>query len=309
MSLTDPKANDMEVTPSVTLGSKRKAESDVPMSPPQPVSSIDVPHSVTPQPVLDTIMHEDRAMSPVSELSESDFDAQHATDMEPAVDVPDFNTPINRSGRPSRRASNVQRLTVLAQDLSVYEEQRSRGMFGPGREPDSRDSGTFMPVQLARRGKHCPQMAHRTSPRPKKPRRGKKKSDESNVPAKIPVAADEASPKPPCGVLPWLPSDPACNPASTSHTTTSKKTAAKKPRQRTAKKPRISDDGSLLNRPSKRSRSEDSLGVVDAQVGFIEGSRVGEPEPRVTPTANFRARASSITEVRVFSMKVHVWHL
>lgn len=115
----DTEATGGEAISVVILSSKRKAESDVPSSPTDPAC----PNNAALEHTPDIFMHmEERALSPLSELTESDSEAQ-AVDITTPIDI-DNMTPINRSGRPVRVASNLPRLMGLAMDMNKYEGRR-----------------------------------------------------------------------------------------------------------------------------------------------------------------------------------------
>ena len=299
MITTNVKTNGGEVTPAVVLGSKRKAESDVPLSPTGPTFSNDDPHYTVPKRIPDSIMDEGRPMSPLSELTESESDAQHPTDMTTPDNIPAPHTPYNLNGRPTRSASHKERLTELAEDLNAYEDHETH-MFSLG-------TAEYPPQQIARRGAPRPQVAYRSSSFPKKKHRhSKKKPTKSGMPTGTPSTPNGASSGPSSGTLLYVPPDPAAVPPSTSLTATlakSKRVTAKKPKLRTVKKPRVQLNADLPSRPSKRSRGEDSLGVVDAQVGSIDGSSIGQP--KLTGVAGSQQQAGDVEKVRTSSVNVH----
>lgn len=309
IALTDPEALVGDVTPAVALGSKRKAESDVPINPTEPAFSNDDAHPVGEKRIPHAAIGEERAMSPLSELTESESDAQHPMDVTTPGNNPDFGTPLNENGRPTRLASNKPRLTELMRDMNAYEKERRKGMSGSDYETHVLPFGTARvpPLQTARRSTPRPQMAYRSSSFPKKkPRYSKKMPSESVTPTGTPSTPNGATSGPSSGTLLYIPPDPAAVSPSASLSAThakSKKVTAKKPKLRTAKKPRVRTNVDLPSRPSKRSRGEDSLGVVNTQASSIDGSSIGQPS--FTNIADSQRPAGDVGKVRISSPKVH----
>ena len=300
------------MTPVTVLGCKRKAENDVPISPTKPTFSNDDPHSTAPKHIPDSIVDEDGFMSPLSELTGSESDAPHPMDVTTPDNTPASGTTYNLNGRPTRSASQKQRLTAYVEDMNAYEEEHSKGISGSDYETQMFPLGTarFPPRQVARRGTPLPQMAYRSSPFPKKKARHGKKPSESGPPTEVPSTLGEATPSPSSGVLLYIPPDPASIPSPaplTAKPARNKKVTAKKPGLRTTKKPRmrLGFGGDLPSHPSKRSRAEDALGVgaVDAQVGSIDGSSI--EQPKQPNAADPRGQEGVVEKVRVSSVKVH----
>lgn len=85
-----------------------------------------------------------------------------------------------------------------------------------------------------------------------------------------------------------------------------KQVTAKKPKPRTATKPRGRIVRSLPSRPTKRSRTEAVLFGVDVPLGIIDGSNIEQMTHIEEKTADSQSNDDVVeTQVRAFSAKFH----